>query len=56
MPVYPDGRKACGHEGHTVYVGRRGNPVRKLRNMPMGHAHELAKKLQEHTATTPSVI
>ena len=42
MHVYPDGIKAYGHERHTVYVCRRGKPVRKLRYMPMARAHELA--------------
>jgi hypothetical protein len=56
MHVYPDGIKAYGHERHTVYVGRRGKPVRKLRYMPMARAHELAKKLQGRFGTTVSVV
>ena len=43
--VYPDGIKAYGHEILTVYVGRRGKLVRKLRYMPMARALELARKL-----------
>ena len=34
MPFYPDGIKAYGHERHTVYVGRRGKPVCRLRKYP----------------------
>ena len=30
MHVYPDGIKAYGQRGRTVYIGRRGKPVRKL--------------------------
>ena len=56
MHVYPDGIKAYGHERHTVYVGRRGKPVRKPRYMPMARAHELAKKLQGRFGTTVSVV
>ena len=56
MHVYPDGIKAYGHERHTVYVGRRGKPVRKLRTMPMVRAQELARKLQDRFGTTVSVI
>jgi hypothetical protein len=56
MHVYPDGIKAYPHERLTVYVGRRGKPVRKLRYMPMARAHELARKLQGRFGTTVSVI
>jgi hypothetical protein len=49
------GIKAYGHERHTVYVGRRGKPVRKLRTMPMARAHELAKKLQGSFGSVMSV-
>jgi hypothetical protein len=30
----------------TAFEARRGKPVRKLRHMPMAHAHELDRKLQ----------
>ena len=56
MHVYPDGIKAYGHERHTVYLGRRGKPVRKLRFMPMARALELARKLQGTPGATVSVI
>jgi hypothetical protein len=56
MHVYPDGIKAFPHERLTVYVGRRGKPVRKPRYMPMARAHELAKKLQGRFGTTVSVV
>jgi hypothetical protein len=56
MHVYPDGIKAYPHERLTVYVGRRGKPVRKLRYMPMARAHELARKLQGRFGTTVSVV
>jgi hypothetical protein len=52
MHVYPDGIKAYGHERHTVYVGRRGKPVRKLRTIPIARAYELAMKLQERFGAT----
>ncbi len=50
------GIKAYGHERLTVYLGRRGKPVRKLRTMPMARAHELAKKLQGRFGTTVPVV
>jgi hypothetical protein len=50
------GIKAYGHERHTVCVGRRGKPVRKLRTMPMACAHELSKKLQGRFGTTVPVV
>jgi hypothetical protein len=46
LPIYPDGIKAYGHQRLTVFVGRRGKPVFKLRFMPMARAHELARHLQ----------
>ena len=56
MHVYPDGIKAHGHERHTVPLGRRGKPVKKLRYMPMACAHALARKLQGRPGTTVSVL
>ena len=53
-PVYPDGIKAHGHERHTMPVGRRGKPVKKVRYMPMARAHALARKLQGRPGTTVS--
>jgi len=50
------GIKADPHRRLTIYVGRRGKPVRKLRTMPMARAHELARKLQRRFGTTMSVI
>jgi hypothetical protein len=50
------GIKAYGHERHTVFLGRRGKPVRKLRYMPKARVHELARKLQGRFGTTVSVI
>jgi hypothetical protein len=41
---------------HTVYLGRRGKPVRKLRFMPIARALELARKLQGTPGATVSVI
>jgi hypothetical protein len=46
MHVYPDGIKAYGHERHTVPLGRRGKPVKKVRFIPAERAHALARKLQ----------
>ena len=56
MHIYPDGIKAHGHERHTVHLGRRGKPVKKLRFMPMARAHALARKLQGRPGTTVSVL
>ena len=56
MHIYPDGIKAHGHERHTVHLGRRGKPVKKLRFMPMARAHALARKLQGPPGTTVSVL
>ncbi len=50
------GIKAYGHERLTIYVGRRGNPVRKLRTTPMARAQKLAKKLQGRFGTMVSVV
>ncbi len=56
LEIYPDGIKAYGHERHTVPLGRRGKPVKKMRFMPMAHAHELARKLQGTPGTSVSVL
>ena len=56
MHVYPNGIKGFGHERHDVPLGRRGQPVKKVRFMPMAKAHELARKLQGRSNTTISVI
>jgi hypothetical protein len=56
LHIYPDGIKAYGHERHTVPLGRRGKPVKKMRFMPMARAHELARKLQGTPGTTVSVL
>ena len=56
LHVYPDGIKAHGHERHTVHLGRRGKPIKKLRYMPMARAHALARKLQGRPGTTVSVL
>ena len=56
MHIDPNGIKAHGHERHTVHLGRRGKPVKKLRFMPMARAHALARKLQGRPGTTVSVL
>jgi hypothetical protein len=56
MHVYPDGIKAYGHERHTVPLGRRGKPVKKVRFIPAERAHALARKLQGRFGTTVSVL
>jgi hypothetical protein len=56
MHVYPDGIRAYPHERLTVYLVRRGKPVRKLRTMLMARAHELSKKLQGRFGTTVPVV
>jgi hypothetical protein len=56
MHVYPDGIKAYGHERHTVPLGRRGKPVKKMRFIPAERAHVLARKLQGRFGTTVSVL
>jgi hypothetical protein len=56
MHVFPDGIKAYGHERLTVFVGRRGKPVRKLRTMTMDRAPELARRLQGRFGSTVSVV
>jgi len=50
------GIKAYGHERITKLIGRRGKPIKKLRNLPMARAHALARKLQGTPGTTVSVI
>lgn len=55
MHVYPGGIKAYDHEHFTIFVGRRGKPVRKLRNMPIARALELARKLQGSIGTMVTV-
>jgi hypothetical protein len=52
----PDGIKAYGHERLTVFVGRHGKPVRKLRIMPIAPAHELTRKLQGRFGTMVTVV
>ena len=54
--VYPDGIKEYGHERHTVPLGRRGKPVKKVRFIPAEKAHALARKLQGRFGTTVSVL
>ena len=56
MHVYPDGIKEYGHERHTVPLGRRGKPVKKVRFIPAEKAHALARKLQGRFCTTVSVL
>ena len=50
------GIKAYRHERITKLIGRRGKPIKKLRNLPMARAHALARKLQGTPGTTVSVI
>ena len=56
MHVYPDGIKAYGHERHTVLLGRRGKPVKKVRFIPAERARAFARKLQGRFGTTVSVL
>jgi hypothetical protein len=56
MHLYPDGIKASAHERLTVFVGRRGKPLSKLRYMLMARAHELARKLQSRLGARVSVV
>ena len=56
MQVYPDGIKEYGFERHTVPLGRRGKPVKKVRFIPAEKAHALARKLQGRFGTTVSVL
>ena len=59
MPRLPSQPARCEIRGlvrHTVYLGRRGKPVRKLRFMPIARALELARKLQGTPGATVSVI
>jgi hypothetical protein len=44
------------HVRVTIPVGRRGQPVQKLRYMPLAQAHKVARKLQGTRGATVSVI
>jgi hypothetical protein len=50
------GIKAYGHERTTTPIGRRGEPIKKLRLIPAERAHALARKLQGLFGTTVSVL
>jgi len=56
MRVYPDGIKAYGHERHTIPLGRRGKPVKKMRLIPAEKAFALARQFQGRPGCTVSVL
>jgi hypothetical protein len=46
LHLWPDEIKVHPHVRVTIPVGRRGQPVQKLRYMPLAQAHKVARKLQ----------
>ncbi len=56
LHTYPDGIKAYGHGRITTPLGRRGNPLKKLRLIPAEKAFALARKFQGRFGTTVSVL
>ena len=54
--VYPGGIKAADAERITVFYGRRGKPVKKLRLIPAESAYAMARHFQGQKGTTVSVI
>ena len=56
LHTYPDGIKAYGHGRITTPLGRRGNPLKKLRLIPAEKAFALARKFKGRFGTTVSVI
>ena len=56
LHLWPDEIKVHPHVRITIPVGRRGQPVQKLRYMPLAQAHKVARKLQGTRGATVSVI
>ena len=58
LHLWPDEIKVHPHVRVTIPVGRRGQPVQKLRYMPLAQAqaHKVARKLQGTRGATVSVI
>ncbi len=56
LHLWPDEIKVHPHVRVTIPVGRRGQPVQKLRYMPLAQAHQVARKLQGTRGATVSVI
>lgn len=56
LHLWPDEIKVHPHVRVTIPVGRRGQPVQKLRYMPLAQAHKVARKLQGTPGATVSVI
>jgi hypothetical protein len=53
---YADGIKQPGHSRVTIFFGRSGRPVRKMRLMPAELAYAIARRLQGRRIGTVSVI
>ena len=53
---YPGGIKAADAERLTLFIGRRGKPVKKPRFLPAELAHQLARKLAGRGLGTVSVL
>jgi hypothetical protein len=56
LHLWPDEIKVHPHVRVTIPVGRRGQPVQKLRYMPLAQAQKVARKLQGTPGATVSVI
>ncbi len=52
LHLWPDEIKVHPHVRVTIPVGRRGQPVKKLRTMPMTRVHELCNKSQRGFVST----
>lgn len=53
---YADGVKQPGHSRVTIFFGRSGRPVTKMRLMPAELAYAVARRLQVRRIGTVSVI
>jgi hypothetical protein len=56
LHLWPDETKVHLHVRVTIPVGRRGQPVQKLRYMPLAQAYKVGRKLQRTRVATVSVI
>jgi len=56
LHLWPDEIKVHPHVRVTIPVSRHGQPVQKLRYMPLAQAHKVARKRQGTRGATVSVI
>ena len=56
VPVYTGSSKAANEPRITLYVGRRGRPVKKPRFLPLRTAQAVARQMQAGHVGTISVL